>query len=278
MASDAGRVIPLPKGAWDINRNYEVLDIVNHNNQSWMAKLPSIGIEPTEGQFWTMYGSSVQKASTDAMGIVKIPSDGSMTIDADGTIGVTVDDTLDKASDMPIANSAVAEAIEGVNTAIDGKLAPSVVSDAYSTEKTYAVGEYCIYNDVLWKCKVVSKGVTPAEGATWDKCSVSGEISSLNNVLTKCGEMVVNESYGGDIGYKEFGFAIPNGTYFVEFLARTEAPSNSGWIHNTFGCYGSPTCYTATFVKVTTGGFGCYAFCENSYLGLYGFLRMFRIA
>lgn len=66
--------------------------------------------------------SHVEKASTDKMGIVKIPTDGTITIDSDGTIhasaAVTVDTVLDKTSPNAIANSAVATAIEDIKTDI----------------------------------------------------------------------------------------------------------------------------------------------------------------
>lgn len=68
--------------------------------------------------------SHVEKASTDKMGIVKIPTDGTITIDPDGTIhgnaSITVDTVLDKTSTNAIANGAVATAIEDIETDITG--------------------------------------------------------------------------------------------------------------------------------------------------------------
>lgn len=119
MASDAGRVIPLPKGAWDASTNYETLDIVSYNNQSWMAKLNSIGITPVEGSFWTVYGSAVGKATTEALGVVKIPEDGTITIDEDGTIHaapqIDVDDELSETSENPVQNKIITGALESLS-------------------------------------------------------------------------------------------------------------------------------------------------------------------
>jgi hypothetical protein len=37
MAS-AGRILIMPKGEWNAETEYEVLDMVNHNGKSWLAK------------------------------------------------------------------------------------------------------------------------------------------------------------------------------------------------------------------------------------------------
>lgn len=53
MAS-AGKILITPKGNWDIETEYEVLDLVFHNHISWLSKVPSKGIEPSEanGSTW----------------------------------------------------------------------------------------------------------------------------------------------------------------------------------------------------------------------------------
>ena len=53
MAS-AGKILITPQGNWDIETEYEVLDLVFHNHISWLSKVPSKGIEPSEanGSTW----------------------------------------------------------------------------------------------------------------------------------------------------------------------------------------------------------------------------------
>ena len=46
MAS-AGRILIMPKGDWNAETEYEMLDLVKHNGTSWLAKKESTGIEPT---------------------------------------------------------------------------------------------------------------------------------------------------------------------------------------------------------------------------------------
>lgn len=52
------------------------------------------------------------------------------------------------------------------------------ISDAYNPSKTYASGEFCIYNSTLWKSKVDNNtGNTPAEGSYWTATNVGNEIN-----------------------------------------------------------------------------------------------------
>ena len=59
-----------------------------------------------------------------------------------------------------------------------------IISDAYDELKTYVAGEYCIYNNSLWKCLVQNNGQTPTEGTYWTNVSVANEIASVNSSLS----------------------------------------------------------------------------------------------
>ena len=67
----------------------------------------------------------------------------------------------------------------------------SIISDAYDELKTYVAGEYCIYNNLLWKCLVQNNGQTPTEGTYWTKVSVANEIASVNSSLSNQGQYEV---------------------------------------------------------------------------------------
>ena len=53
MAS-AGRILIIPKGNYDSSATYEMLDLVNYNGTSWLAKKTVIGIEPSDAnsEYW----------------------------------------------------------------------------------------------------------------------------------------------------------------------------------------------------------------------------------
>ena len=49
----AGRVAPIPKGEWNSSTEYSKLDIVSHNNKTFIAKKLSTGQEPIEdNEYW----------------------------------------------------------------------------------------------------------------------------------------------------------------------------------------------------------------------------------
>ena len=50
----AGRILIMPKGSYDASVTYEMLDMVSHNNQTWLAKRTNVGIEPSEAnsEYW----------------------------------------------------------------------------------------------------------------------------------------------------------------------------------------------------------------------------------
>ena len=56
MAS-AGRILIMPKGEWNADTTYEMLDLVSHNGTSWLAKKTSVGIEPSEAnaEYWQRF-------------------------------------------------------------------------------------------------------------------------------------------------------------------------------------------------------------------------------
>ncbi len=66
--------------------------------------------------------------------------------------------------------------VQGAIDAMEGQIANS--SDAYSASKAYAVGDYCIYNDTLYRC------VTACSAASWavnSGCFVADTVVSAIN-------------------------------------------------------------------------------------------------
>lgn len=68
-----------------------------------------------------------------------------------------------------------------------GAVSSTLVSDSYSSSKTYAVGEYCIYNDTLWKCLVACTGKTPTKGTYWTQVSIISELIALRQAISQGG-------------------------------------------------------------------------------------------
>ena len=101
--------------------------------------------------------------------------------------GLTKPDYTDIA-DIEVVNANM-DIIDGALKVIDTKSnnVMSKNSSAWSSTVAYAVGQYCIYNNSLWKCLVQHSGQTPQEGTYWASVSLDtlgSEINALNNNFT----------------------------------------------------------------------------------------------
>ena len=70
MAS-AGRILIMPKGAYDASVTYEMLDLVGHNGKVWLAKQTVNGIEPSvdNAAYW-MDMLDLTQVNLDEVGIM----------------------------------------------------------------------------------------------------------------------------------------------------------------------------------------------------------------
>ena len=73
---------------------------------------------------------------------------------------------------------------EELNRLKDEKANKSIVSDAWQSGKTYAVGTYCIYDDRLYKASVQTSA-EPGNGSDWVQCSVTNELKAQGDKLNK---------------------------------------------------------------------------------------------
>ena len=69
----------------------------------------------------------------------------------------------------------------------------SIISDAYDESKSYVAGEYCIYDNALWKALGSSQGTTPTEGTLWTKVSVGSELSALTDSKNESPELLLDK-------------------------------------------------------------------------------------
>lgn len=66
----------------------------------------------------------------------------------------------------------------------------SDITDVWSPAVIYQPGDYCIYNNVLYKCKTQNQNSAPPS-ADWETCTISGELLSatarIADIQTACG-------------------------------------------------------------------------------------------
>ena len=59
-----------------------------------------------------------------------------------------------------------------------------VISDKYDSSKTYSVGDYCIYDDTLYKCKTEITSAEEFDSSKWEATNCGKEFEVLNSNLT----------------------------------------------------------------------------------------------
>lgn len=66
---------------------------------------------------------------------------------------------------------------DGVN------FAKSISSDAYDHTRTYAVGEYCIYDNKFYKCTVAIESEEEFNAEHWEQTTCGKEIADLRQAI-----------------------------------------------------------------------------------------------
>ena len=69
--------------------------------------------------------------------------------------------------------------------------------DEYSTSKTYAVGDYCIYTNTIYKCKTAITTPEAFNSSKWDATSIANELMSTKQSLS---DLVSTQSGSGSYG------------------------------------------------------------------------------
>ena len=86
-----------------------------------------------------------------------------------------------ESADIEVINSNMDIIDEALNS-LSNRIS-NTVSDYWNNSTIYEVGQYCIYDNKLWKCLVHHSGQTPTEGTYWTQTSIDDEITELNNSI-----------------------------------------------------------------------------------------------
>lgn len=217
-------------GEYSQSSTYAKNDIVHKDNAAWLCLTDgTVGITPEEGKNWTIFIASENNSS------------GITTVDTKGIVGpagenVSNQEIIDKLAERTINEEQKSENIV------------SMLSDAFSDEKTYFIGDYAIYENTLYRFTAEkTAGVwnpTVAEAVT-----VAGELDKLNGNMPKI--------FNGYVNFKITDREQPISVTFPQ--AFSEIPSvigmvkRSGYANQTFWTLTAVNKTSATFY-VTTGG------------------------
>lgn len=92
-----------------------------------------------------------------------------------------------ESADIEVINSNMNIIDEALNS-LSNRIS-NTVSDYWNNSTIYEVGQYCIYDNKLWKCLVQHSGQTPTEGTYWTQTSIDKEFTELKEDLTHHKEM-----------------------------------------------------------------------------------------
>lgn len=202
MAVDSGKVALNPRGAYSSTATYERLDVVTYQSNTYVALQTTLGNLPTDTSSW-MPLVKVDNASMSVRGLVKVDGT-SITADADGTIhghaaaGVNTfngrdGDVLPEYGDYDAESIAYDNTDSGLTSnrsqgAID-ELAPKKIitsDDAFDPTKTYAVGDWLIYQGVLYEVITACTGITPPNATYYNPITLhelKNRIDALNTAV-----------------------------------------------------------------------------------------------
>lgn len=101
-----------------------------------------------------------------------------------------------ESADIEVINSNMDIIDEALNS-LSNRIS-NTVSDYWNNSTIYEVGQYCIYDNKLWKCLVQHSGQTPTDGTYWTQTSIDkeftelkGDLDELDNKFT-VGENLIN--------------------------------------------------------------------------------------
>lgn len=119
----AGRVAIVPKGDYSGTEIYSRLDMVYYNRNSYVAKKESVGILPTDTEFWMLSATSTPSTAAEVGydGTASGLSADNLQSAIDEIVGdYVVDSQLSETSLNPVQNKVVTGAIKETNNALGG--------------------------------------------------------------------------------------------------------------------------------------------------------------
>ena len=165
----------------EVDGHYNIVLGLPKGDKGDPGATPQITVQIKTGEPGT--AASVKQTGTAEAPVIELTiprgdtgSLGSLTIngkapDAAGKVTLTAAD-VDAASAAEL--SQLKSDIAGVS---------EMIADVWSADKAYAVGDYCIYNNALWRCTVATIGTEHAPtdaSAEWVKCTAVDEIKSIH--------------------------------------------------------------------------------------------------
>jgi hypothetical protein len=158
------------------------------------------------------------------------------------------------------ANTASTNATNALNMIRSTSLFPT--GDAYSTSRSYSVGNLVIYNNALYRCKTAcSAGSWSANRSNFELTTLAGEITDLNSALSKTS---ITPTLASGYSFNHYKIASKNNRVVINALFTT--PSSNIPAGYQIKCFSIPSSYAPS--KNIWGS--CYVLNGNGSLAYVG--------
>ena len=112
-----------------------------------------------------------------------------------------------------------------------------IVSDEYSATNTYAVGDYCIHENVLYKCKTAITTGEAFDSSKWVQTTCGTEFGELNSNLTDLSKLTGDKS----ILFNQLIPLFSSSNWIAEENASVSFENNVATVTNTVENFGIKT-------------------------------------
>lgn len=114
------------------------------------------------------------------------------------TVEKAIYDSNGNRLDNKLATFAKSSEVNTRFTSVENSIATfsSDLGDAWNSSTTYKVGDYCIYSNALYKCKVQNSNTVPTNATYWTKVTVGGELGTINRDLSEITGVNITSSGG----------------------------------------------------------------------------------
>ena len=193
----AGKVAILPKGEWNSAVRYEKLDAVSYDNALYIAKKPSVGQVPTDGEYWMFCLQSIDYAEFEKI------INGTTTVGiADKAIndknGYDIVDTYAKKNDLTNFQNKDGDSKDNIVTFTS---ADDTTSDAWTDVAILTTGEK--HSSLFAKISTMFKNIR----------YIYTHFIKSENILDTLEEIVANtqsEKVAGALAVKELNSSLTN--------------------------------------------------------------------
>lgn len=126
--------------------------------------------------------------------------------------------SYDEVADIEVINANFDKIDQQMRNNADGvNFAKAISSDAYDNSKLYAVGDYCIYDNKLYRCITAIESAEAFNIAKWKQTTVGREVKQLNSNLVESADYLVpkklNDSSSVINGYVDMGEFYLDGSF-----------------------------------------------------------------